>query len=319
MPYGWPSTRIEWANLTTVAGNPEPIPEASVMLTGGPDVVTLKGIQGFDAPPAQIYYDELSNTDGGYFREARNMTREVFIPVQIFGEDRNAFLTNKRNLLRMLNPARGLGRLTVTEGDSSARYLDCIYSGGAEGSYGKEDSGFLWQKYGLTFRAIDPYWYAGSVVEYNFSSASEQMKPFFGTPFFGLAINRTHSINQGVTLEITGDVDTWPTWLITGPCNGITFEVQAGATIRKFGLSDLQLNAGQQVFIDTRPGRRRITLVDPDGGGPTQGDNIWESLDVGDAFWAVVAGTQNLVTISMNESGSTSSVNLKYRPRFYSA
>ncbi|MEO3857489.1 hypothetical protein [Acrocarpospora sp. B8E8] len=320
MPHGWPSTAIEWADLIEVTDSLEPVPESWFNLAGpdpdtGGRIYTLPGITGFDAPPVEIFYDERLSLDGAHLRGARNTSREIFIPVMVEGPDRGIFLRFRRKLLSYLNPGRGLGRIRLTEGDATSRYLDCVFTGGAEGDYGTGQSGFLWQKYGLTFRAIDPFWYSTGTVDIQFSSTATGLKPFFGTPFFGLNINSTHSLNGAVTLTVAGDVETWPTWKFTGPLDGITLAL-SGYTTAAYRL-DVSLASGQTLYIDTRPGRRRILLLD-DFNAAT-GINYWDRLHAGDSFWPVSPVGTSAVTLTVGDVGPETTAYLSYRPRFYSA
>lgn len=64
-------------------------------------------------------------------------------------------------------------------------------------------------------------------------------------------------------LENTGSVDSWPIWRITGPCTGpVITDLTTGASQLRFN-PDWQIPAGQVVEIDTRPGVRTVTFVDP--------------------------------------------------------
>lgn len=321
MPNGFPYTKIEWVNLTTVPGQSDPVQGNTISLTDytqpatGSYITTLKGIQGFDAAPTQLFFDELSGNDGGNYRGSRVPTREIFIPI-VFGSADRAVMNNlKRDLLSRLNPARGVGRIVVTEGDGSTRYIDCLYEGGAEGDFGADSHGFLHQKYGLKFRAIDPYWYSATKIQVPFGALVGGLKPFFGTPFFGLGINASAGLNQAVPLTLSGDVETWPTWTIQGPVDAVTFGL-SGTTTASWKLN-FPLTTGQTAYVDTRPKMRKILFLTAPPA--LTGVNNWDKLQTGDDFWPLAPLGNNTVTISAGAIGATTTVTMNYRPRFYSA
>jgi hypothetical protein len=322
MPYGYPATKIEWVALSP-NGQGDPIPGTSISLTDYADSLTggrvyvLKGITGFDAPTHEVFYDELNGLDGGLFRHARTTTREIFIPVIMWATSRPDFLELKRDFLARINPLNGPGRILVTEGDNTSRYLDCYYTGGAEGTYSEDEGGFFWQKYGLVFRAMDPYWYDASPVQINWTSGSADVVPFFGLPgepFFGLRLNPSRSINGAAEVTSIGDFDAWPTWFITGPVEGVVFTAE-GASEGEFTLN-VSLGTGEVLYVDTRPSRRRILkLTDPP---IIAGTNFWSVLEPGDAFWPLKHGVTT-ITITAGSVSADTAISMNYRPRYYSA
>lgn len=323
MPYGYPATKIEWAALSSSESLAEPIPGTAISLTDYSDaptggrIIAMKGISGFEAPPVTVFYDELNALDGGLFRHTRASAREIFIPVVIWASTRPDFLTLKRSFLARLNPALGPGRISVTEGDNTTRFVDCYYVGGAEGSYTEDEGGFYWQKYGLEFRAMDPYWYDATPIQIDWTSESADLESFFGDPgepFFGLRLNPSRSINGSTPITSVGDYDTWPTWNITGPVDGVSMAV-SGASTGAFAL-DVSLSSGEVVHVDTRPSKRRIIkLTTPP---ILVGQNFWRTLNPGDSFWPLKPGI-NTINITAGSVGPGTAITMNYRPRYYSA
>lgn len=323
MPYGYPTTKIEWVALSPGEGDLFPVPESTISLTdynepaSGGRIIVMKGIQGFDAPTVDVFYDELTGLDGGLFRDTRATTREIFIPIVLWAKDRPSFLTLKRDLLARLSPIRGPGRIRVTEGDNTSRYIDCFYTSGAEGAYTEDEGGFFWQKYGLIFRAMDPFWYDDVPVQINWTSEAADLKSFFGDgtePFLGLRLNPSRSINGSTSITSVGDYEAWPTWTITGPVDGVSMEV-SGASVGSFALNT-SLASGEVLYVDTRPSRRRILKLD----NPPiiAGQNYWRALNPGDSFWSLRSG-ESQITINAGSVGPGTSISMNYRPRYYSA
>jgi hypothetical protein len=308
----WPRTVLQLATPADVAAGSGGVYTSRYNLTSGGDgILTLPGIKGFDAPAYTLTYDELPALDGGQARHVRATARDVFLPLYLEGPDRPGALALKRGLLASISPTLGACRLTVTEGDGSARYLDAYYVSGAEGDEGQEISGTTWFKYGLQMRALDPYWYSGGSITRTFGSSGDTPVPFFESPFLGLHINRSNALNQATTLTVSGDVDTWPEWRIVGPADGVEF-TRVGPTgdTASFSL-DYTLGNGDIVYIDTRPGRKQVTNLG-------SGENLWDRLGVNPNLWAIQPGA-NTVTLDVQGTQATTSVQLTYRPRFTSA
>ncbi|MEU1881894.1 phage tail domain-containing protein [Streptosporangium sp. NPDC020072] len=303
----WPQTRLVW--LPNQAG------AVAVTLASGegvsPSGVAVQpGARGFDAPTFQYSYTETPALDGAHINRVRIPSREIFIPVYIEGSDRGDFLEKKRSLLRSLNPlgSNGAGRLYVVEGDSSTRTIDMHYFDGAEGDYGVDVGGFHWQRYGLRFMALDPYFYSSTVETRTWRGDVEDLVPFFSSPFLGLHLAKTLSFNGQVTLDVYGDVDTWPIWYVTGPLEDVTFVNHSIG--QSFTLTH-QLLSGQSVTIDTTPGKKTVRL---DG----VGTNLWDKLGPNPQIWPI-APYWNEIELTVNGVTNETEITLEYRPRYLSA
>lgn len=302
----WPFTKLVWVPSA---------PGAQVVnLTLGQGVtnngiVVQPGVKGFDAPIFQHSHTETPGIDGGHYNATRVPPREIFIPVYIEGADRGQFLQRKRAFLSAISPLGSLtpGRLYITEGDGSTRTIDLHYFDGAEGDENVDAAGFHWCKYGLRFVAMDPYFYASSTVTRTWTGDVEDMLPFFGSPFFGLALNRTLSFNGEVTLDTVGDVDSWPVWIIEGPIQSATF---INHSLNQTFELIYQIEEGEIVTIDTRPGKKTVRSE--------TGLNLWEFLGPNPQMWPV--GPQsNQVEIFVNGVTNNTSVTISYLPRYLSA
>lgn len=302
----WPFTNLIW--VPARAGSPP------VYLTVGQGVtengiVVQPGIRGFDAPTYQFAYTESPGLDGAHLNRVRVPSREVFIPIYIEGNDRGDYLTKKRALLSAMNPlgSFGPGRLFVIEGDSTVRTIDMYYLDGAEGDEGVDSAGFHWCRYGLRFIALDPFFYGSTVEARTFRGDVAELKPFFGTPFFGLNLNKTLSFNGTVTLDVHGDVDSWPVWNIVGPLDSVTFINHSLGQSFQF---TYPLLAGQVATIDTTPGKKTVKLDD--------GTNLWDRLSSNPQLWPV-APYWNEIEITVTGVASATEISLEYLPRYLSA
>ncbi|MFE0151384.1 hypothetical protein ACFWY5_29855 [Nonomuraea sp. NPDC059007] len=283
--------------------------------TGSDGIYVLPGAKGFDAPPVQFLYDEMPALDGAYMRHTRRESRELFVPIYFEAPDRGGLLTLKRQLLASLDASRGPGKLKLVEGDGSSRYINAYCVSGPEGDEGKDQSGFVWAKYGLIFRALDPFFYSGTSVEVNFTAGDLELKPFFAgpnVPFLGRPlINRTHSLNGNSRVTITGDVDTWPSWHIHGPASDIEFIRQVPDAPDQRFMLNLSLTASQSIIIETQPGRKSVRDRDT-------GENLWRHLGPNPALWPISPGV-NDVTLNVNNVGAETVVTMAYTPRYLSA
>ncbi|WP_162795866.1 phage tail domain-containing protein [Nonomuraea lactucae] len=309
----WPRTTIELATPADVAAGSGGIYTSSYNLTSGAHgIVTLPGMKGFDAPPYSLFYDEMPALDGGYPRHPRATSRELFIPLLLAAPDRPGLLALKRGLVAALNPMLGPCRITVTEGDGSRRFIDAFYVDGATGDEGQDVAGFLWLKYGLIFRALDPYFYSGTLHVIKFTTGALEVVPFFGEPFLGRPfVNKTHSLNGSSTITVTGDVDTWPMWTIHGPTSGMTFTRKVPNKPDQSFTVNTGLSETQTLVIDTRP--RHKAVYDP-----VTGANMWRLLGPSPHLWPISPGL-NEVLIDVSNVGAETSVSLTYAPRFISA
>jgi hypothetical protein len=284
---------------------------SSYDLTAGQFSV-LPGMKGFDMPSYEMRYDELAAIDGAYLRSVRAPARELFIPIYMEAAGRLELLALKRGFLASISPVHGSCRITLTEEDGSSRFIDALYYDGARGDEGTDVSGVSWLKWGLIFRALDPFFYSGAPQTIRFTSGSLELNPFFGDPFLNRPfLNKAHSLNGESEITITGDVDTWPTWTIHGPADGMTFTRQvAGQADQSFTL-DMSLSSTQAVIIDTRP--RSKSVVDAE-----TGENLWRFLGPSPHLWPISRGV-NRVLIEVGGVGGETSVSLTYSPRFISA
>ncbi|MEV0823854.1 hypothetical protein [Nonomuraea rubra] len=309
----WPKTTIELATPKDIAAGSGGAYTSSYNLTSGANgIITMPGLKGFDAPPYNLFYDELPALDGGYPRHSRASSRELFIPLFLAAPDRAGLLGLKRGLIAALNPTLGPCRITFTEGDGSRRYIDAHYASGAEGDEGQDISGFLWTKYGLVLRALDPFFYSGTSHVIKFTTGALEVVPFFGEPFLGRRfVNKAHSLNGSSTITITGDVDTWPLWTVHGPASGMTFMRKVPNGPEQSFTVNAGLSETQTLVIDTRP--RRKAVFDP-----VTGENLWKRLGPSPHLWPISPGL-NEVLIDVSNVGAETSVSLAYAPRFISA
>ncbi|MFI2031400.1 phage tail family protein [Streptomyces buecherae] len=310
MPEQWQRTSVV---LVGDAGRGEEIPLTGHS-TAWPGVFIQPGATGLDMPPVALFSDESPSLDGSIFRSARIQARKVMLPVFLYGVDRRTVNELKRSLFQALNPAHGHCLIRFTEGDHT-RQLTAYYEGGAEGAEG-ETAGFTWARYGLTFQALDPYFYplAPERRRWDFGAGD----PLLSTtrPFMPMRLAEG-ALGGPYTLSNPGDEDAWPVWRLYGPIK--SFALTSPVTPRRPRKAVLRASppadgsdlvpAGKALVIDTRPGKKTIK--------DSSGVNYWSRMDVAPAFWPVEPG-ETEADLAIVTGGGKAAVTLELMPRYAS-
>lgn len=239
---------------------------------------------------------------GGRRRSVRHDVREFALPLWVSAASDSALRTAVRTLIFRLDPARGDGTLRVTAPGGDQREIACRVVSGLEVDEDFGDvTGQEWQRLTPVFSAVDPYW--SDTSDTSASVTTGDAVTFF--PFFPLVLSSSE-VFGGVTINNTGDVETWPVITITGP--GTDPIVRNSTTGEMLGV-DYTLGAGEVLTIDTRPGRKTVTLDD--------GTNLFPYLTAGSSLWPLERGS-NAVQIEMSGSTGDSAVAISYRRRWLS-
>lgn len=304
-PEVWSRTYV---SITGKNGEGEEIPLTGFSNSLWPGIIMMPGATGLDAPPFELHADDSPNLDGGIFRDARAVAREIMLPVYLYGIDRRTVRDLKTRLVSSLNPKKGYCILKMVEGDAVPRYLRCYYKAGMEGSEAQDDAGFTWKKFGIQLTAYDPYFYSDDVQVAQWSFGDGE--PFLSTTSF-LPLHLNVGVVGGSQVDIynPGDIEAWPQWELTGPIKGFQFVSPDGA---KFGIaapgdgSDV-IPLNRTLKVDTRPGYK--TLRDD------QGTNYWPKLDANPELWPIPEG-QSTCTVSITPGTTAAKVRLTFQPRY---
>ncbi len=268
------------------------------VLTGQDTREIERGALGLDMPPVSFIEDQVPLQAGARLRRVNVGVREVDLPLVLSAASSQALRTALRSLLRLLDPKRGTGRLRVQTEDGTERELSCRYAGGAEGVGGSP----AWRRVVLTFRAVDPYWYARQVTTATFDQGSE-LATFF--PFFPLRLGSTPIFGDTV-IDNTGDVETWPVWTLSGPGTDFTLH---NLTTGESLILETTLNAGEIVTIDTRPGAKTVLKSD--------GTSLFGYLSTDSVLWALPLGISS-IRLEVTAATAATSVQLQYQLRYLS-
>jgi len=306
VPVHWGRTYV---SITGKNGEGEEIPLTNFSNSLWPGIFMMPGATGLDAPPFELHADDSPNLDGGIFRDARAVAREIMIPIFLHGVDRKTVRELKSRLVSALNPKKGYCVLKFIEGDATPRYLKCYYKGGMEGSETEDQSGFTWKKYGLQFTAYDPWFYSDDIQVAQWEFGSQE--PFLSDtePFYPFRINTGTLSGDEVNIHNPGDVEAWPRWELSGPIKAFEF---TGPDGKSFGIApdgngaDV-IASGRTLIVDTRPGFK--TLRDD------QGANYWPLLMENPELWPIPEG-DSTCTVSVTPGSPSALVRLSFQPRY---
>jgi phage-related protein len=224
---------------------------------------------------------------GERFRSARHGVHEFTVPAWVQAGTEAALRTALRDLVDVMDPTRGAGRVRVTSPLSDQREITCFYTSGLEVEEKLGDtSGPDSQLVPITFTAFDPYWYDVSPMSSTY--AVSETPSFF--PLFPLRLTSSE-IAVDTTVTNDGSVETWPVWTLDGP--GSVIKLRNLTTGQDIYLPSLTLESGQTLTIDTRPGVKSVRIND---------DNAYPELDTTSTLWPLARGGN---AISLEMSGTT--------------
>jgi hypothetical protein len=296
-----------------------PIPGAtsnrpSISLTGGDGrfwdltnldspVLLLPGMTGFDLPPASAFTVGTPGIAGASYQGSHDDPRPLFIPVYTEGSDRPDVVAVRRAFLESIHHTAGPVTVCVAEPDGFRRYLECIYTSGAEGAEGTDDAGLFWANYGLNFTAYDnPYWYGDVVTPPPWTIGTPSDFFPIGPALFTLSASQVFG---GTLVDNTGNVETYPVWTLEGPATSLTLSLDG--TARVFTIN-ATIADGDSLTIDTDP--RSQTVVD------SNGDNRWDDVDDSALdLWALPRGV-SAVTVTVGGGSANTKLSMSYQPRY---
>ncbi|MCP3738821.1 phage distal tail protein [Rossellomorea sp. BNER] len=265
------------------------------------DIKVLDGMNGHFMPPISFVEEQVPFHEGSKLRQVRVEPRDVDIPVYIEYKNEIELRQKMRKTLRIFNPLKADGKLKVFAPDGSQRELFCRYSTGLEGREDVDEKGFYWQKIILVFHAFDPFWYDTVTKVETFTTG--QPATFF--PFFPLRLSAS-SVFADATIDNTGDVESYPEWIIKGAGENIVLRNLTTGQLLQLNTS---LQVGESITIDTRPNKQTIRKSD--------GTNLFYTISDESSLWSLEAGLNN-IRIEMGNSTADSSVQLSYKNRYWS-
>lgn len=258
-------------SLNLVGYNGDTIP-----LDGSEGIILEAGFRGAGLVPTEVRVFE-SAGDGGVWRSSRRGTRELDLPIVVYGTDRGDVETKLRRLAAALSDRIGAPKLQAVYSDGEGPYdIQVHYTGGGETTFG-EDANATYCRWPITVTAPIPYWESQD-SESVFLGSSPDTRGLLPR-LHNLPVKSSQVIGQ-FRVENRGDVDSFPVWTFRGPLTSVTV---TSAQSQSFAYVD-PIALGEVITIDTF----NATVTDQDG------VNMYASLGPSPKLFAIPAGTSTL-------------------------
>lgn len=264
------------------------------------DIVRVRmraGALGRMMPPVQTTSIPVPGRNGSRYIGTRHLERIVTIPTVMPGT------YDARDELRRwadaLDPNHGEGTLTVVDGPHPGRYLRCVYDSGLDELEELRPDFNLGT---LLFRAAWPYWLDPLEQQVQVSQGSTVMHWF---PFLPLILGASDAFAV-FTVDVAGDVESWPVVSVVGPGTDVTAQnLTTGLAWTVSGA----LAAGSSLVVDTRPGVKTVQV---------DGLNAYPRLTASSSLWPLVPGP-NRVQLSVAFTDPTALVTFAWRNQWLAA
>lgn len=229
----------------------------------------LVGATGLGLPPVTPQWVEGAG-DGAVYRGRRVRSRDIDLPLDILGRDRDHLKELTARLAKVLaEPCR----LVVQEENGSEWYADAIRTGGGGFQYGIDTSGSRDLQLVITLTAGDPYFTSVALSSKAIGSGSAGS---FLDNLSQMSVAASQTIGS-IAIENEGDAEAYPVWTVAGPGNNFKAISPSGETLWWTGT----LSAGETLTFDTKFG----TVTDGTGA------NRYADLAPAPRFWSVPPGT----------------------------
>lgn len=206
--------------------------------------VLRSGIMGFGVPATSVRIDDTPG-DGGVWRQTKRVSRNVDLPVTIFGTDRADVEAKLRRLNKILQDRLGPAKLKANYADYSL-YLEVHYLAGAETVFDGSEAGLTHATWVLSLVAPTPYWETDQ--QQSFSITSGEAGRGLLPQLTKLKLTSSNALGT-VFVNNLGDVATYPTWTITGPLDELAISIDG----LSFSFAD-PIDAGEVITVDTYAG-----------------------------------------------------------------
>lgn len=248
--------------------------ESVVFGTFGPFV--LKKIEGTGAPPLDIKSTKSPYQDGSSFVSAQFTDRDISIVGFIKSKRQQEMYELRRELVRILNPKLGPGKL-VYSNDARSYAITAI----AEESPVFNERHVANQMFSVNFVANDPYWRDENQTVKGLRYESGGMTfPLRLPTQFAFAAYRGIFTN-------TGDEATPVEIRYQGPATNPIVESE---TTGEYIKVNYELTEQDTLIINTASGNKRVEVLNEDGSRT----NVFHWIDLGSTFFQLQPG-QNIL------------------------
>lgn len=261
------------------------------------------GRSGAFMPPVEPRLEPVAGYPGARYRGTAIKERDLDLPLYLREASPEALRQKLRQVMAWFNPLRGdgTGRLRITAPDGIQREIVATYRGGLELEESEDAHGVVWQAAVLVLTAPDPFWTDVADLTSSYVLTASGVAFF---PIFPLRLE-VANVFAGPTVTNDGDAPAWPVWTITGP--GTDPILENTTTGERLSVSGVTLSRGEVLTIDTRPGKKSVTLAD--------GSNGWPKISADSVLWGLRPGA-NALSLQMGSATTDSSIALAYRRRY---
>lgn len=189
----------------------------TVVLTDSPEQLHRRpGGSGWGMAPVTNSWFEGAG-DGDQYRSTRRTRRELVIPVDVLGNNRQEVEDNLRRLVQIV---RQPFLVHVDRDSGESFYIPAVYESGLEGVYSVAPE--QWNQVNIVLKCGDPYWTSEAVQEFVVAPVPA---PFpFVQRLAALPVASSAAFGQ-VTITNSGDVESRPTWFAKGPGTALTLNI----------------------------------------------------------------------------------------------
>lgn len=258
------------------------------------------GARGFGVAPTRLNIREGAGP-GGRWKSTKRLTRDIDLPLIIFGDTRTEIKQKMHRLIKLLNDTFSVPTLYVVYPDEPEVFVNVHYGGGADPVFGVDTNRRTWARWTLTLRAPQPYWTSVQARNASLRAANSGRGLIKDTSLSKLRVSSSQTIGT-FTIVNPGDVDAFPVWTIVGP--GDTFAAHRVADGVGFTYDEPITNLNP-ITVDTR----QKTVRD------ASGENMYGNLGTAPKLFSLPPGTSQ-VSVELTNSDSDSLVSLYFQPRY---
>lgn len=251
---------------------------------------------GVWSPVYKLQSSRLPLAEGSQFSRMSVEERGLDLQVKVRGQTRDGLYALLRDISQRMDPTKGEGQVKVITAAGETRLLTCRPEGMTQVEETETNAELQ-----LSYTANDPYWYADGEITVVFTQGGTVVTFF---PFFPLLITNS-TVFSSQTINNPGDAIAYPILTITGPGQAISLR---NMTTGKMVSLDMILSEGDMIVIDTRIGKKTLTL---------NGNNVFDRLVKGSSFWSLNPGN-NSVNVEINSSTGATSAQIRFTPRYLS-
>ncbi|MEH7087186.1 distal tail protein Dit, partial [Neobacillus drentensis] len=258
---------------------------------GASGVFILSHIDGTGNVSSEIKSTKSPYQDGSSFVDVQLADRNISIVGAIMTKSRQEMYERRRELVRILNPKAGPGRLIYTN-DARSYAITAI----ADESPVWDERHSSNQRFSLSFISNDPYWRDENQTVKGLRFEDGGMTfPLRLPTQFSFSSYRGNFFNSG-------DVDTPVEIRYKGPATNPVVESE---TTGEYIKVNYELKETDTLIISTAFGNKRVEVLNSDG----TRTNVFHWIDLGSTFFQLVPG-QNILKYGSDKESDQQAANV---------